>query len=259
MSEPAALHPTSDDDLGALLRRAGSRRLHELVVAHGNQLDVRLARQVLLNPYVTAAVIEELVCNRRLMTRYEVQSAVARHRRTPQAAALRFMSGLFWRDLLDVAADMRIAPAVRRVAEKYLARRLERLTVGERTAVARRATPMVISRLREDRHPYVFKALLDNPRLTEISLMPVVTDERTPPRILDLVAKNPRWGGRYAIRESLARNPQAPFQVIFEILPRLRPKHLLEIAELEAHSWIVRHRARELIAESDLIPRIAGG
>ncbi|MEE8523192.1 MAG: hypothetical protein V3T72_04615 [Thermoanaerobaculia bacterium] len=219
------------------------------MLANGHRLDVRHGRQVLLNPYVTAPVIEELVCNRRLMTKYEMRSAVARHRRTPQTAALRFISGLFWRDLLDIAADMRITPAVRRVAEKYLARRLERLTVGERTAVARRATPAVILQLRRDRHLHVFKALLDNPRLTEDSLLPAVSDQRAPPRILDLVAKNPRWGARYAIRRSLCRNPQSPFQVIFEMLPRLRRKHLFEIAELEEHSWIVRHRARELIAE----------
>jgi hypothetical protein len=247
MSEPAVARETPDQDLGALLRRAGSRQLHELVVANGHRLDVRHARQVLLNPYVTAPVIEELVANRRLMTRYEVRSAVARHRRTPQTVALRFISGLFWRDLLDVAADLRIAPAVRRVAEKYLARRLERLTVGEKTTVARRATPAVIERLRRDRHPYVFKALLDNPRLTEAALLPALCDDRAPPRILDLVAKDPRWGARYAVRRSLCRNPQTPFQVIFSLLPRLRRQHLLEIAELEAHSWIVRHRARELI------------
>ena len=111
MSESSSAAPASED-LGAELRRASSRRLHELVIAHGHRFDVRHARQALLNPYVTAAVIEELVCNRRLMTRYEVRSAVARHRRTPQTAALRFISGLFWRDLLDIAADMRIAPAV---------------------------------------------------------------------------------------------------------------------------------------------------
>jgi hypothetical protein len=237
------------DDLGAALRRAGSRRLHDLVVANGHRLDVRLARQVLLNPYVTAPVIEELVCNRRLMSRYEVRSAVARHRRTPQTAALRFISGLFWRDLLDIAADLRIAPAVRQVAEKYLVRRLERLTVGERATVARRATPAVISQLRRERHPYVFQALLDNPRLTEAALLPALADERMPPQILDLVAKSPRWGPRYAVCRSLCRNPQSPFRVVFAALPRLRREHLAEVVEIEAHSSVVRHRARELLGD----------
>ncbi len=250
MSEPIAARAASAEDLGALLRQAGASRLLELVIDNGFRFDVRHARQVLLNPHVAAPVIEELVCNRRLMTRYEVRSAVARHRRTPQTVALRFISGLFWRDLLDIAADMRIAPAVRRVAEKYLIRRLERLTIGERIAVARRATPTVIEELRGVRHPLVFKALLDNPRLTEEALLPAVIEREATPKILDLVAKNPRWGSRYAVRQALCRNPQTPFQAIFEILPRLRRRHLREIAAIETHSWIVHHRVQELLEAS---------
>ena len=234
-------------DLGARLRRATSRQLLELIPDHAREMTVREVRQVLLNPYVTPQAIEELVAIRRLLSAYEVRSAIARHHRTPQTAALRFVSGLFWRDLVDIAADLRIAPAVRRVAEKYLVRRLGRLAVGEKMAVARRATPAVLVELRHDPSAFVIKALLENPRLTEEAILPLAASVKARPRILELVARNERWGPRYDVRVALSRNPQAPSGVLVEILPHLRREDLLAVAGLEAHSWIVRHRARELV------------
>ncbi len=229
------------------LGRANSRELLALLAEEADALTVGDARRVLRNPFATAEVIEELTAVRRLLASYDVRSAIARHRRTPESVALRFVSGLFWRDLLEIAADVRISTAVRRVAEKYLIRRLERLTTGEKMAIARRATPEVLAHLRRDPSLQVIKALLDNPRLTEPTLLPLVASEATLPRVLDLVARAPRWGARYEIRVALSRNTRSPFRVIFDILPTLRRRDLLVVADREDHSSIVRHRARELL------------
>ncbi len=234
------------NSLAVRLRRATSGQLLELIPDHGREMTVREVRQVLLNPFVTPQAIEELLAIRRLLSVYEVKSAIARHRRTPPTAALRFVSGLFWRDLVDIAADLRIAPAVRRVAEKYLVRRLSRLAVGEKMAVARRATPVVLAQLRHDPSVQVIKALLENPRLTEEALLPLVSSPKALPRILELVAGNERWGPRYDIRLGLSRNPQTPCRVLLEILPHLRRDDLSAVAAVDAHSWIVRHRAGEM-------------
>ncbi len=202
------------------------------------------------SPFATAEVIEELLAVRRLSASYDVRSAAARHRRTPEPLALRFISGLFWRDLLEISVDVRISPTVRRIAEKYLIRRLSRLTTGEKMAVARRATPEILARLREDPSLEVIKALLENPRLTEPVLLPLVASEATLPRILDLVASTPRWKARYEVRVALSRNSRSPFRVIFEILPTLRRRDLLAVADRDDHSSIVRHRACELLERS---------
>lgn len=235
------------DDARARLGRANTRDLLVLVTDLGDSLTTGDARRVLRNPYVTAEVIEALLGARRLLASYDLRSAIARHRRTPESVALRFISGLFWRDLLEIAVDVRISPAVRRVAEKYLVRRLGRLATGEKIAIARRATAEVLAHLRQDPSVLVIKALLENPRLTEPTLLPMVASETTLPRVLDLVASNPRWGTRYDVRVALSRNPSAPFRAIFDILPRLRQRDLRVVAEREEHSSIVRHRARELL------------
>ncbi len=231
----------------ARLGRAGSQELSRIIADQADALTTGDARRILRNPFATAEAIEALLMARRLLASYDVRGAIARHRRTPESVALRFIPGLFWRDLLEISADVRISPAVRGIAEKYLVQRLGRLTTGEKMAVARRATPGVLAHLRADPSLKVIQALLENPRLTEPTLLPLVASEATRPRILDLVASNPRWRSRYEVRVALSRNIFSPFRVIFEILPTLRRQDLLVVASQDEHSSIVRHRARELL------------
>ncbi len=237
------------DGFRVRLGQAGSEELLRIIADEADALTTGDVRRVLRSPFATAEVIEALLAVRRLVASYDVRGAVARHRRTPEPVALRFVSGLFWRELLEISADLRIGPAVRRVAEKYLVRRLGRLTTGEKMTLARRATPEVLVHLREDPSSRVIKALLENPRLTESALLPLVASDTTLPRILDLVASDRRWRARYEVRVALSCNIRSPFRVIFEILPTLRRRDLLVVANRDDHSSIVRHRARELLEE----------
>ena len=242
---------SSTDDLGAQLSRANSKQLLELI-GETRELTPRQVFRALRNPFVTAEAIEALLAVRGLLSSYQVRSAIARHRRTPETVALRFVSGLYWRDLLEISVDMRISPAVRRVAEKYLIQRLGRLTVGEKMAIARRAAAGVLARLRSDPSLHVIKALLQNPRLTEAVLLPMVASESTLPRVLDLIAREPRWGTRYEIRLALSRNTRSPFRVILEILPGLRRQDLITVANQESHSGVIKRRAGELLAGTEI-------
>ncbi|MCP3956223.1 MAG: hypothetical protein GY719_00025 [bacterium] len=236
--------------------RASARELLELLAARRQDLTIGEARRVLRNPFTTSEVIEGLLGARRLLASYELRSAIARHRRTPEAAAMRFIGGLYWRDLLEITVDVRISPAVRRVAEKYLVQRLKRLTVGEKVTLARRATREVLAHLRTDPSLRVIAALLENPRLTESALLPLVASESTLSRVLDLVASNPRWGRLYEIRLALSRNTLSPFRVILSILPTLRLSDLRTVALQEAHSSVVRHRADELLEARENVESI---
>ena len=231
--------------------RATARQLLELLAERRQDLTVGEARRILRNPFTTPEVIEALLAARRLIASYEVRSAIARHRRAPEVAAMRFIGGLFWRDLLEISVDLRISPAVRRIAEKYLLERLKRMAAGEKIALARRAMPEVLAHLRKDPSLMVIRALLENPRMTEPVLLPLVSSESTSPRVLDLVASNPRWGNRYEVRLALSHNTRSPFRVIFEILPTLRRRDLRAVACQEAHSSVVRHRARELLGDRE--------
>ena len=235
-------------DLLHRLRRANGRDLVRLVEENSRWLGIREVRQILLNPFVGGEAIEELAMNRKLTAAYEVRCALARHRRTPQAVAMRFVAGLVWRDLMEVSADTRIQASVRRLAEKYLAQRLSGLSVGERVSLARRASAETAAQLAADGDPRVVRALLANPRLSEERLLPTVSHPRVSPRLLDLVARDERWGCRYPIKVALCRNPQTPFRVLFELLPALRRDDLESVTLVEAHSSVVLQRARELLS-----------
>lgn len=236
---------TSSPTLARRLRKATGRELLELVECHGREFSIREVRQVLLNHFTTPQVIEGLLVLRHLTSTSEVRRALCCDRRTPEVAAMRFIPGLFWRDLLEIAANLRLSPAVRRLAEKYLVQRLPRLAVGERITLARRASPEVMTHLRTDADLRVIRALLENPRLTELRLLPLIAHEKTPPQVLQLVADHPRWGGCYDVRAALGCNPLTPFSVLFRILPELKRSDVQAIAAQENHSSVVRNRALE--------------
>lgn len=244
-----ATGPALPPDLRHQLRTSGRRRLHRLVAEYGRFLEIADVRQVLMNPFVDAEVLEELAANRKLTSDRSVKAALARHHRTPPQVAMRFVSGLFWRELLEITVDVRIGAAVRRLAENYLVQRLSRLSVGEKMALARRAVGRVASALVMEPSLSVLDALLGNPRITDQELMPLLTSQRAQTRALHRVAQSERWGTRYEVRLALCRHPRTPSRDIVRLLPGLQREDLEAVATIEEHGWLVRHRAQQILDE----------
>lgn len=232
------------------LREADAETLLALVRKHAANLEVPDVRQVLRNPFADREVIEELIDLPRLLTATEVRSALARHPRTPQPHALRFVGGLYWRDLVALAIDTRVRPAVRRAAERALKSRLPGLALGERMAIARRGSPGILAVLRRDPNPRVVQALLENPRITEGVLMPLVQDDQAEPAVLQVISKDRRWGVRYEIRVGLAKNPRTPVQTALGLLPHLKKRDLRTVARAVRIRAPVRRRAEVLLGEA---------
>lgn len=237
-------------DLETRLREADAEGLLALVREHLSSLDPQAVRQVLLNPFAGREVIELLIEQTRLLTSREVRSALARHPHTPQAHALRFVSGLFWRDLVAVGIDTQVRPVVRRAADRALHGRLPGLAAGEKMAIARRASSQVLAVLRRDPNPRVIGALLENPRLTEGVLMPLLQDETAEPAVLETIARDRRWGVRYETRLGLAKNPRTPVQTALGLLPHLKKRDLRTVARAPKIRQPIRRRAEVLLGEA---------
>lgn len=235
------------DDLVQLLRQADEETLYQLVEHHVDRLDVPAVRQVLRNAFVSRRVIDLLLNQRRLMSSYEVRSAIAIHPRTPEIHARRLIPGLYWKDLTRVSSDVCVRPAVRRAADLKLADRIPGLAVGEKIAIARRGGPGVLGQLRNDPNPVVVSAVLDNPRLTEGLLMPVVARETTPGRVLSAIAANRRWGLRYNVKAAICRNPATPPATSLPLLPALKKNELQSICAGVRIPQVVRQRAGLLL------------
>jgi hypothetical protein len=246
---PPPSSPDFSGGLGERLRDAGPEELPELLEEHAGRLEAPEARQALRNPYLTAEGVALLAAQPRLIAFYEVRRDIALHPRAPEVLAMRFVPGLFWRDLMAAGGDNRLRPTVRRAADLQLAARLPQLAVGEKVTIARRASAGLLASLRQDPSPRVIAALLDNPRLTEGILAPLVHSERTSPPVLALIAADRRWGLRQELRSLLCRNPRTPVDTVLRILPTLRKDDLRAVGSDPRLAEAVRHRARLLLGE----------
>lgn len=243
-----AVEPVTQS-LARRLRQAGPAELAALVRERSGELDPAAARQALRNPYLTREVVAVLIAQRPLLASREVRRDLAACPLTPQAEALRFVPGLFWRDLMLLGLDMRAPPVIRRAADRHLAARLPGLTLGEKIALARRAAAGILGRLRHDPSPRVIAAMLENPRLTEGLLAPLVHAETAPPAVLEAIARNARWGVRYGLRVGLSRNPRTPTAVALALLPQLKKPDLRAVAVNPRLAPALRQRARLLSGE----------
>jgi hypothetical protein len=246
--EPHSLPPPVGE-LERRLREAGPEELLALVRERAAELSPAAVRQALHNPYVTAEVIGEIAAQTRLLAFYEVRRELARCRATPETLALRLVAGLFWADLMTIGLDTRLHPRLRRAADQHLMARLPGLAVGEKISIARRAAAAVLVKLRHDPTPRVIAALLDNPRLTEGALAPVVHGETTPAPVLELIAADRRWGMRYPVRLAIARNPATPLGAALRLLPMLHKLDLKAVAGDPRLAEPLRRRARLLLGE----------
>lgn len=240
----------AEAELSRRLREADKRLLVELIEGHLEELSPANAKQALLNPHASNQSVRALMQARQLIASYQVRKDLALHPKTPEPSALRFAAGLYWRDQVRLSGDLRVRPLVRRQAEIQLLQRLSSLALGERIALARIAGAGLIQELRRDHSPRVIQALLENPRFTEGHLMPLVSSVATPPAVLERVARDRRWGSRYAVRCALARNRRTPVTVAVGLLSSLRKVDLRGLANDRTLGAPVRQRARLLLGQA---------
>ncbi len=231
-------------------REANEEELLELLDRHADALDAGAVAHLLVNPFASPRVIGRLLESRKLLTFYEVKRGIARHPRCPEIEALKLLPGLFWRDLVRIGSDIRIRPVVRRAADRQLARRLPGLSVGERQNIARSAGAGLIATIRHDPEVRVIRGLLENPRLTEGALSPLLSSESARPEVLAAIASNRRWGTRNGVRVAVCRNPRTPVATALQLLPMLQKKDLREVASDPRLTAAVRRRADLLLGRS---------
>lgn len=235
-----------EDDLSRLLREGNEAELDELLSSRLEEIEPEEVRHLFRNPFLTGVQIDRLLASSRLLSSYEFRMEAARHPQTSRVVALRFIPGLYWADLVRIGLDMRLHPVVRRAADLRLAERLPALSAGEKMAIARRATPGVLSALRNEATPRVIAALLENPRLTEGFLLPLLASEGAQPSVLAVVASSPKWSVRYPVRLALCQNSRTPVDRTLRMLPLLKRRDLEAVAANAHLPPPVRRRAQLL-------------
>lgn len=215
--------------------------------------DLQPSHLILLlrNRAAPAPLLSQLARKRQWTRLYEVKRGLVLHPNTPPTVARTLIQHLYWRDLSETAENLRLHPSVRRQAEELLKVRLAEMAIGERIALARRATRGVIASLAEDGEQKVLLALLENRKLVERDVVSVAGRESVPGDVLDALSRNPTWSVRPPVRMALLRNPRTPVHAAMRLLKGLPARELKRIRGDGKIPQIVRMGAERSLSDPE--------
>jgi len=215
-----------------------------------------LALALLKRADLPPEVIELLAKNANALKGRKAKIALASHPHTPRHVSVPLARQLYTFDLMKVALSPSVPADVKVAVDDVLISRLESVTIGERLALARRASGRVAAALLLEgevigskiidaktvaRKTRVMQAALDNPRLTEALVINSVLRPDASPALVHAVARHTKWSCRREIRAAL-----------------LRTEHLSLARALEFSQEIPAPWLQELLASSRLPAKIKG-
>jgi hypothetical protein len=238
--------PTKAQPLSVSRPDAGIEELVEsvfaedLLVAAGHAaLNEDLALALLRRRDLVAPAIEALARNTSVIQRRKVLIEIVEHQRTPRHIALPFLRRLFTFELMDVALAPAVPADLKLVAEDLLIKKLETLSLGERIALARRGSPGVAGALLLHAERPVVEASMQNPRLTEASIVKSLTRREVPVILLSMLIAHPKWSLRREIQLAILRRPEATETIVRQTAAKLPKPAIYEILQ---HTRLPEHR-----------------
>ena len=192
------------------LKEASLDEIQTLLAEHGASLVEEEVLAIIDNRYVTPQILGKIAQIPRLTGFYGVRVKLVAHRQTPQAHAVKLVHYLHWFDLLALSTDVKVPAPVRRAIDTQMLNRIDKLSLGERIASARRCSPALVKSFLFDPHVQVFEALLVNKRLREDDLLVLASSPHATPEQLRMLANDMKWSYRYSIRKALVLNPITP-------------------------------------------------
>lgn len=190
------IHSHAEDDLCA--------------AAENPHLNEDLAKALLQRRDLTAKVLQELAKNTAILKSRPVLVALVSHPKTPRFVSLPMARSLFTFELMSVALQPAVPADVKVAIEQLIVDRLEKLSPGERTTLAKRGSTRVAERLLVDPDPRVVDLAMNNPFLTEACIIRALMRDPVNPRFVEKVARHPKWSLRTDVRCALLRNPNTP-------------------------------------------------
>ena len=195
---------------------------------------------------LAAEVIEEIAQNHGVMKSHKVRGMVAVHPHTPRRIALRLIRGFYTFELMRFALTPSASADLRRVADEILLSRIASITLGERISLARRSSGLVAGALLVDKESVVWRAALENPRLTEIAIVKALQRNAAMPAFVECVSHHAKWSVRGEVRMALLRNAHTPLARAIEFARRLRPSQLRDVL----HTSRIPERIKEYLRKS---------
>lgn len=204
-----------------------SRANPDAFIDHGS-LTEDLALSLLSDRDLAADAVEHICQNAGLMKSRKVRLAMASHPHTPRRIALRLLRELHNFELMQFALLPTAGADLKRIADELLVSRLASVTLGERIALARRSSEKVAGALLLDKELRVWQTALENPRLTEATIVRAVQRNNTA-AFAEAVSHHAKWSLRAEIRIALLRNAHTPLARALEFARRLAPAQLRDV------------------------------
>lgn len=211
----AALPTLSGEDLPGLLDHPACTERHLLKLLERSDLPGEFL---------------QLVAGSKWIRTPRVQFFLVNNPATPLPHAMNFVKFLFWRDLNHTLMNFRLGAEVRHLAEGVLSQRLPAMAVGEKVALARLAGGQILKTLRMEKDARITAALLENSRVVEEDVLFIINQGRTPPPVLESIARDPKWSCRREVRVALLRNASTPLSAVIPFISQLGPNDLKVLA-----------------------------
>ncbi|HEV7219959.1 MAG TPA: hypothetical protein VGN39_13885 [Terriglobales bacterium] len=157
------------------------------------ELTEDLALSLLKQPAQQPEILEKITKNRALMRSRKLKLALVTYPKTPRHLLPPLLRHLFTFDLMRVALTPTIAADIKIAAEESLINRLEKLSLGEKLSLARRASGRVAASLLDEPNRRVINAALQNSRLTETAIIKQLTRRKRNEILVEAICNHPTW------------------------------------------------------------------
>jgi len=176
---------------------------------------------------LNADMLASLARNPEAMKSRKVVLALIAHPRTPRHVSIPLLRRVFVFDLMQVTLTPAIAADIKRAAEDQLIVRLETLSTGEKTTLAKRASGRVAAALLQDEDTRVVAPALDNAQLTESFVIQALMKSNAPATLFELSSEHRNWCLRPEVQLALLRSDKTPLARAQEFASKLS-KEVLE-------------------------------
>jgi hypothetical protein len=176
--------------------------------ASGPALSEDRALALLRSGDLTAGALEKIAQNPALVKSRKIRLALLEHPRIPRHLSLSLLRNLFTFDLMSVALMPTVAAEIKIAAEESLIHRLEKLSVGEKLSLARRAPTRVVAARVMEGDGRIVNTALENPRLTEAMVVKSLSRHDSSEFLAHAIRRHPKWSNRPEIKHALARRAE---------------------------------------------------
>lgn len=164
-----------------------------------------LALSVFKRGDLPADVLELFSKNGSLLKLRKAKMALATHPHTPRHVSVPMIRQFYTFDLMKVALTPGVPADVKVAADDVLISRIKSITLGERLALARRASGRIAGALLLDSEAPVMRMALENGRLTEAFIIQAVLRPEANVVLVQAVAQHNKWSYRREVRIALLR------------------------------------------------------